>query len=169
MGIQPNVESIGKTDIPAVDYKEAKKYLDIKKRTGRVVGLGVVCILVGVAFLIFLLALSGLGYIPLNEDVATVLGVIILLFFIVAAVGMFIMSGAREEKFKYIEDTIMLEKSAESILKSEYEAFLPTFYLTVAIGVCLCITSVIPVLLTSITNNEINGNYECMYSSLFCC
>lgn len=154
MGIQPNMEPIEKTDIPAVDYKEAKQYLDIKKTTGRVVGLGVVCILVGVAFLIFLLALSGLDYIPLNEDVATVLGVIILLFFIVAAVGMFIMSGAREEKFKYIEDTIMLEKSAESILKSEYEAFLPTFYLTVAIGVCLCITSVIPVLLTSITNNE---------------
>jgi hypothetical protein len=154
IGIQINMMPIEKTDIPTVNYEESKQYLGVKKKNGRSIGLGVVCIFTGVVFLIFLIALSGLGFIPLNEEIAVILGVVVLLFSVVAAVGIFIMSGASEEKFKYIEDTIMLEKSAESLLKSEYEAFLPTYYLTVAIGVCLCIISVVPVLLISITNNK---------------
>lgn len=155
-------------NIPLVTLDTALSYLDVKKGCGSLIGFGVVLILIGVSFLIGLNSLANLSLRgALTEDSASLLGVIGLILFIVPAVGLFIYSGTKLEKYNELQEPFQLDFTVKEQLKSKYEDFLPRHNRSVIIGVCLCILSVIPVVTSSLLEDIYTNNSFILEGSSF--
>jgi MFS family permease len=90
----------------------------------------------------------------INGDVAYVPGLVMLFLLIASAVGIFIFSGMNFERYKFMEEGVRLPLGVAADLKKRHEAFNPTFYLCVIVGVCLCIISPVSLFLSSMISDE---------------
>ena len=100
------------------------------------------------------LRIGNLGYSLTGYEDTSILGVVTLLLMIMIAVGIFIYSGYKTEKFKYLEtDEFVLSTEAQVNIKQLYDLYAPKHIITVIIGVSLCILA--PVVL--IISNFISG------------
>lgn len=152
LGISKISASTSKEEaLPIITLDSTLSYLDIKKKTGHLIGIGVALILIGVSILIGLTTLAETQSLKnISEEFASTLGVILLILLIVPAVGLFIYSGTLLEKFNYLQKPFQLDTSVQELLRKNYEEFLPGFNRSVIIGVCLCIFSVIPIIASSL-------------------
>lgn len=133
-----------------ISLQEMNEFLKSKANYGVRVARGVMLCILSPAMLILLTGISEEG-IGVTENVAVGLGLAILLLMVSGAVAMFIISGAKMERFKYLEnDDFELEYGLSGILKERQNAFAPTYVRNTAIGVVLCILSALPLLLGSI-------------------
>ncbi|MGI6211769.1 MAG: helix-turn-helix domain-containing protein [Anaerovoracaceae bacterium] len=95
----------------------------------------------------------------LTEDTASIIGVVLVLVIIAAAVGIFIKTGSGLHKYDFLnEEGFSLAYGAEAILKKEMEELQPAYQKKRAEGTVLCILSVIPILISSIF--EANEEYS---------
>ncbi len=143
---------------PLVTPQEVDGYLRVKKINGLQVGIGVFLCILAPALLILSSSLidNGLLFNGLTGDAAYIPGLISLLLLIAVAVGIFIYSGMNFERYKFMEEGIQLPMGTEANLRRRYEAFNPTYYLCVIVGVCLLIVSPASLFITSV----IGGNAE---------
>jgi hypothetical protein len=157
LGIQKETEINSQ---PLVTAEEVDEYLNAKKKMGLMVGFGVFLCILGPAMLILLHTLFENGIITSNltGDAAEIPGVIILLVLVTIAVGIFIFSGMKFERYKYIEEGVQLPLSTEADLKIRYERFRPTFSLMLITGVCLIILSPIAIFVAN-TMGETSSVY----------
>ncbi len=141
---------------PLVTKDEVEDYLKVKKVMGLQIGIGTFLCILAPALLILLSVLveNGVIFTTLNEDAAYVPGLIILFILIATAVGIFIFSGMNFERYKFMEEGIQLPMGVAADLKKRHEAFNPTFYLCVIVGVCLCIISPVSLFLSSMISDE---------------
>lgn len=145
-----------------ITQKEAEDYLNVKKQTMFRVGIGVVMILWGIIVMSLLVVFmeetslgDRLGHFGLNEA----LPVVILLLVIAVAVSIFITSGIKADKYKYIEQGVSITPEMRKDFTSRMEAYTPTYTIALTTGVFMCILGVIIFLLVGNMNGneEING------------
>ena len=80
------------------------------------------------------------------EGYAAGIGLIALFGLIAVAVLLFIIEGMKLSKYEFLEkEPIKLMYGVEATVNRKKEAFEPTFRISIAVGVILCILSVIPV------------------------
>lgn len=85
------------------------------------------------------------GLIPISEDMAGGIGIILVLLFIAPAVVLFITVGMRMERYQYFEkEQIELEYGVAGIVKERKQAYTETYTAGILIGVTLCILSAVP-------------------------
>ncbi|BCN30153.1 permease prefix domain 1-containing protein [Anaeromicropila herbilytica] len=147
-----NEYQITNQDMNTVDTKaadvtltqtEVAQYLEDKKKNARSVAFGVILCILGAAVLILITQL-GTDMIfgnTLTDDIAGTIGVITLLIFVVAAVAIFIASGARMERYKYLKDDFYLPSALQSVIEEEYQNFSYRFTKIIILGVSICILS----------------------------
>lgn len=112
-----------------VDQKTADLYIKESGKGGLWIGAGVM-----------LCIFSPIGVILGND-----LGVVMMLAAIAAAVGIFISSGFRMDRFEYLKrENLILETGLESRLRKEKENVVHKTALLMAVGVGLCILSITP-------------------------
>ena len=135
------------TDTPlrVVSLEEAQRFLQVKRENAAQIALGVFLCILGVALLALLGGLSEYGSLPLSEDAAGALGMVLLLILIAVAVTRFIRCGQRMRDFEFMEEeefeTAYGVTGMARELKREYtEKYAP---LTIA-GAVLCIVGVVP-------------------------
>ena len=121
--------------VPMISEKETEDYLNIKRKTGFRIGLGVFLCILGAATLILADTLFS----------ADIPGVILLLLMVAVAVGLFIYSGLSFEPYKYIEEGVQLPVSIEAELKNRYNRFRPRFNLLLIIAICMLVISPIAI------------------------
>jgi ABC-type Fe3+ transport system permease subunit len=92
----------------------------------------------------------------LSEDFSNMIGLIILLVLVTAAVGIFIFSGMNFERYAYMEKGVQLPGNMENELQQRYDRYTPVFYLKLIIGVCLLILSPISIFITSMISDVAN-------------
>lgn len=141
--------------IRRVSMEEASKFLDIKKKTSKSIAYATfLCILSPIALLI-LGAISESSQYSLKENVAGGVGVIILLGIVTIATVIFISSGNKTAEFEYIEkDVFETEYGVDGMVKKRKEEYKDIYNRNNIIGVCICITSVIPLFVGAIINEE---------------
>lgn len=127
--------------LPVVYKQEGEEYLSKKRSTAWMIGAGVVLCILGVTALI---ALNTIGEDETGIFGSTdrgVLGLVVLLVFIAVAVGMFVYSGVRMEKYEGMKGGFTLEKGFETEVLEQKEHFEKTYVFTLILGIVLCILS----------------------------
>lgn len=123
-----------------ISLKEAKVFIDDKKRYGLMVAIGVwLCIFAVNTLLAFRL---------IANTPEEAIGLIPLFIFIACAVGLFIYSGSKLNKYEYIKEEIFdLDNESYKYVKNLESSFQGKYIISVIVGVILCILSVIPILI----------------------
>jgi len=141
------VEHISETDvvesgIRRVSLEEANEFLRIKKEEAPKVAFGVsLCILSPICM--FLLAAAGeLNMIPLSEDAAGAIGMMILLVIVAFACSIFITCGMKTKPYEFLEtEAIETEYGVTGMVKERKQKYQETYVKNIIIGVVLCIVA----------------------------
>lgn len=127
-----------------ITLQEAHDYIGVKKYVAKFVAIGVALILFGVSLLISLNELISTGNLLLNakNEVIDIIPLLPLFLLVIIAVGLFIHSGMKEEKYKFLKDgNFTLDPASNGILKTEYEQILPKKSISIIVSVGLFILS----------------------------
>lgn len=143
--------------IPVLTLEEAYDYAAAKRSSGFWIGLGVFLAVSGVALLIFLDTLFENNSIMTNNssmEMGTLLGLIGMFVLIAVAVGMFIYSGMKLERFKNLEHGFQLPYELKTELQRSQNQFAMTFRISVIMGVCLCVLSPVFIFAAAFINDD---------------
>lgn len=146
-----------------VDLDEANTFMALEEKASLWVAIGVsMCILSPVP-LILLNGLQEYGYgrLPLTENAAGGIGVVVLLLMIACAVAIFIYYGMKLEKYAYLEkENLSLEYGVAGIVERKKETFTPAFQKSIIVGVSLCILAVVPIIATTFGGTDLEKVYS---------
>ena len=133
-----------------ISKEEAEDWISAKKRSGFTVAIGVFLCIAGVAAMIFLsAALHDLAWFKVNtvEDINPAIGITTMLVFVAVAVGLFIYSGLRLEKYTFIKEDFELKGGLQKWLEDRKDEFMPTYTITLILGVIMCILAPLVIIL----------------------
>ncbi|WP_079695461.1 MULTISPECIES: permease prefix domain 1-containing protein [unclassified Paenibacillus] len=141
LGIQPaGIEEAA----PVLTEEEAYDYAAVKRSVGLWTGLGVFLCAAGVAFLIFLDTFfehNNIKSMTGSMETGSLLGLIGMFVLIAIAVGMFIHSGMKLDRFKYMEKDFQLPYALKMSLQRNQAHFALTYRVSIITGVGLCVLS----------------------------
>lgn len=152
LGIHP-VESEQVVKVPVLTEEEAYTYVAARTSSGLWTGIGVFLCACGVALLI------GLDTLFENKnaivaDKGSMLGLVGMFMLVAVAVGMFIYSGKKLERFKNLEQGFQLPYALKASLLRSQALYAPTYRLSLITGVCLCVLSPVFIFATSYVNDD---------------
>lgn len=136
------------TNTIKVSMEEANQYLDMKSKGSRIVANATsLCILSPVPLIV-------LG--TMTEDHTLVgFGLVFLLILIAIAVYLFVNYGLHESRMQHLEkESFETEYGVSGMVRERRDKYEPTFTRNIAIGVVLCILSVIPTIMASVMEVE---------------
>ena len=131
-----------------VSMEEANQYLDMKSRGSRIVANATsLCILSPVPLIV-------LG--TMTEDHTLVgFSLVFLLILVAIAVYLFVNYGLHESHMQHLEkESFETEYGVSGMVRERREQYEPTFTRNIAIGVVLCILSVIPTIMAGVMEVE---------------
>lgn len=131
-----------------VSMEEANQYLDMKSRGSRIVANATsLCILSPVPLIV-------LG--TMTEDHTLVgFSLVFLLIVVAIAVYLFVNYGLHESHMQHLEkESFETEYGVSGMVRERREQYEPTFIRNIAIGVVLCILSVIPTIMAGVMEVE---------------
>lgn len=131
-----------------VSMEEANQYLDMKSRGSRIVANATsLCILSPVPLIV-------LG--KMTEDHTLVgFGLVFLLILVAIAVYLFVNYGLHESHMQHLEkESFETEYGVSGMVRERRKQYEPTFTRNIAIGVVLCILSVIPTIMAGVMEVE---------------
>lgn len=136
------------TKIIKVSMEEANQYLDMKSKGSRIVANATsLCILSPVPLIV-------LG--TMTEDRILIgFSLVLLLVLVAIAVYLFVNYGLRESHMQHLEKEIFeTEYGVSGMVRERRDKYEPTFTRNIAIGVVLCILSVIPTIMAGVMEVE---------------
>ena len=151
-----NHDFLGAT-VKKISIEEANIYLERRKRASWRIALATfLCILSPIA-LIVLSTLSELPDSIMTETTAVVVGLIIFFALVICAVSFFIYCGFQNSPYAFLDENIPfeLEYGVIGIVAERKKKFQPTYVTANIIATCTCIFSVIPLIMSSFTENGI--------------
>ena len=142
-------ETIERNDDRIVTLEEANTYMNIVEEVAGKIAAGVVLCILCPVLLIFLGGYSEVPGSGVTENIAGGIGLIVLFLMVAVAVVIFILNGLKLSKYEYLEkEQISLIYGVKGIVEKKKNEFEGTFHKGIAIGVVLCILSVVPLLAT---------------------
>jgi transcriptional regulator with XRE-family HTH domain len=151
------IDNSSDTAIKRISIEEAKKYIKERKKAAYLIALATfLCILSPIA-LIVLSILSELPNPIVSEVTAGALGLTILFGFIICAVPIYIYCGFKNQPYEFLDKNIPfeLEYGVKKIVVEMKNTFRPTYIFYNIVATCVCIFSVIPLVILSFTENDI--------------
>lgn len=129
-----------------VTVEEANCFLEQTGIFAQKISFAVMLFIFSPICLIFLSGLSENGL--MDENLAAGIGILVLLVLVAAGVAIVILNSISYGKYDYLEsECFVTEYGVEGIVRKGKEAFAPIFTKGLAIGITLCILSVIPMIL----------------------
>ncbi len=130
-----------------VSLDEAHSYLSAAERSARQISVGVMLCILSPILLIVGASAGAVGLIPLTEDQASILGCIILMLIVAAAVFLFVKNGMQLSKYDYLENELIdTEYGVISLAKERKQEYEHAHLMGMTVGVILCVLSAVPVL-----------------------
>ena len=145
------VESVeGLLDVRKVSMEETNQYLSFREKFASLVAMAVSLCVLSPVVLIILAGFSEDGVFGVSENLAAGVGVITLLLMVAVAVYNFIRYGMAEQKYDYLEKSaIDTEYGVAGMVREKKNAYQEVYSKGIAIGVILCVLSVIPLLISA--------------------
>ncbi len=133
--------------IKRVTMAEANEYIDHRKNASLLIALGVFLCIMSPGALIILSATPFFYNIP--TGFAVLMGIIILLLFVAAAIGIFSYCGFKSAAFSYLLNDFETEYGVAGMVKEKDAKFTPFGVASNIIATCLCIISPTPILISA--------------------
>lgn len=137
-----------------LSFAEAESYLAGRETASWQIAIAAaLCVLSPICLIV--LGGGSQGHIPVSENMAGLIGLIVLFVLIAAAVILFILTGMKNEPYEFLEkEPFEAEPGVIEMAAERKEAYRSTYNLFNIIGVTLCILSPIPLLAAAMTENE---------------
>lgn len=135
-------------DLRKIGIEEAGIYLESRVKAAKRIALGaLLCILSPVAMLLLLAGAEG-GW-GISNEFAVGVGLVILLFFVVAAVGLFVYTGFQNTPYEFLEngEGFECEYGVEGMVREKQKAFRKDYVVRMVFGICACVISPVPLFL----------------------
>lgn len=143
-----NSNNTDTSPLRTVTLHEADEFLKIQSKTAPMTALGVSLCIISPALLIFLTGFEKFG--ERFETIGAAIGLVTLFILVAIAVFLFITSSSRLKKFEFLEKEIFeTAYGVTGMVKEKQKEYSETHTRRLALGVILCILSVIP--LTSLS------------------
>lgn len=127
--------------------QNVEQYLSTRKKAATTMATGVMFCVFSPVPLLILLSLARLNLIPMSLNVASTIGVIVLLIIVSISVGLFIYTGSilkAYEKLEY-EDFNISDELADTV-QTQKDNYKSTYTVMTIIATILCILSAIPII-----------------------
>ena len=157
--LEEYVEQESKSEESSVRYvsmEEANSYLDLTQNIAHKMALGVAMCIMSPAIIITLSNLYLLEQFSFSENQSQAIALTLFFITIASAVVIFISIGMKFKDFEYLKtEPIETEYGVSGMVKAKMKAYKETYSKYNIMGVTLCILSVIPIVISSFTENDI--------------
>ena len=147
------------TDITVkrISIEEANTYIEQRKKASWRIALATFLCILSPITIIVLSILSELSNPVITEATSGAVGLTVLFAFVLCAVPIFIYCGFKNQPYAFLDKNIPfeLEYGVKGLITEKKNAFRPTYIACNIIATCLCLFSVVPLVLLSFTGNEI--------------
>lgn len=134
-----------------ISMEEANIFLEMKRKSAPTIANATLMCIISPVLLILLSTMADDHVLHITEAFAAGVGLVFLLGLIAAAVFMFITSGMRESHLEHLEkESFETEYGVSGMVKEKRNSYEPIFTRGIAIGVVLCILSVVPLVVVGI-------------------
>lgn len=155
-----------------VSMEDANVFLDMKKKSAPVIANAVFMCIISPVLLILLSCMAEEPMFHISENFAAGVGVVFLLAVIAAAVFLFITNGIKESHMEHLEkECFETEYGVTGMVKERSRSFEPVYTRGLAIGVVLCIISVVPLFIAAALEapDYICGIFVCVLLVIIAC
>ena len=140
-----------------VSMEEANAFLDHNEKAAKSISTGVMLCILSPVIMIFMAGMAEAEKISMNEDVAGICGLIILLLIVAAAVAMFLMTSMRGKPYEYLENTdIDTAYGVSGMAKERRAQYAETHSRLLIAGIMLCIVSAVPMFILMLSGYDNN-------------
>lgn len=146
-------ETYVKDDYPEstnINLEQATTYMSFITNSAKYVAMAISLFILSPIPLLFLVQFSQDKNSNITEDFAAGLGTAILLIFIAIGVSVLIVFELKSSKWEFLEKNLLnLDYGIAGIVEKKKQQYEKQFTLSIAIGVCLCILGVVPLLIAA--------------------
>lgn len=156
--IEENVNISDTLDVRTVSLGEANEFLEIKEAGSKLIALAVSLFILSPIVLLILGQISESNPNFMNENVASGIGLIVLFILVAAGVGLLVVCGNQSGKYDFLDkEVIETAYGVRGLAKEKQENYRDTYNKLNLTGIMLCVTSVIPIFIGVIIddNNDI--------------
>ena len=144
-----------KLNVRRVSMEEANKFLAAKTQTAKTIACGVFLCIISPICLMILSVMSEKTIYNISENVAAGIGMITLLILIANAVTLFILSSSKTSAFEFLENEIFeTSYGVTGMVKERKEDYRESYTKNIAIGVCFCVLSLVPLFAAIIISED---------------
>lgn len=145
------------TAVKRISIEEANAYIEQRKKASWRIALATFLCILSPITLIVLSILSELPNAIVTEMTAGAVGLTVFFAFVLCAVPIFIYCGFKNQPYEFLDKNIPfeLEYGVKGLVTEKKNAFRTTYIAYNIIATCLCIFSVVPLVMLSFTENEI--------------
>ena len=149
-------DSSSDATVKRISIEEASAYIEQRKKASWRIALATFLCILSPITLIVLSMLSELPNPTITETTASTVGLTVLFAFILCAVPIFIYCGFKNQPYTFLDQSVPfeLEYGVKGLVTEKKNAFRPTYIAYNIIATCLCIFSVVPLVILSFTENE---------------
>ena len=160
--VMPVDNGLEEETVRRVSMEEAGEFLIHNEESAVRISTGVMLCILSPVILLMLGGMAEAGIIPFSEQTATMIGTIILLLMIAAAVAMFIMTGMKGKRFEYLENlNIDTEYGVSGMARERRSNYADTHSRLIVIGIVLCVIAAIPVMVLGFAEEAVlNSMWE---------
>ena len=143
-------------NIRIVTREEAMDFLNQRSLKAQKIAFATMLCIVSPAPLIILAVMAEQGIPGLSDNTAALIGLIALFGMIAYAVYLFMISGAKEEPYRFLKtEPYELEAGAAERIMERKSRYMVTYHQGISTGVVLCILSVVPLLASVLLERDV--------------
>lgn len=136
-----------------VSMEEANAFLKVKEETSGKIAFGVFLCIISPIVMFLLAGAAECNLLPITEDMAGGLGMLVLLVIIAPAVAIFIQCGMKTSSYEYLDkEEIETQYGVTGMVKERRDNFRDTYIKYLILGVILCVLSAIPLFCVAMIN-----------------
>ena len=142
-------------NIRRVTIEEANEFLELRKTASVSIAIATFLCILSVIPLIIMGGATTLPEPPFSENFAGGVGMIIMLILAAIAVGIYVYTGSKSEKYEFLEkEPFETEYGVTGVVKERQKEFRSTYVKCNVIGTCLCVVSPVSLFAAAIKDND---------------
>ena len=152
----------GENDVQAraVSMEEASAFLTYKGKSSGCIAIGVMMCILSPIVLILLSSFQEAGMVPIKENAAAGIGLVVLMLLIGGAVAIFVVMGLQGAGYEYLEkEEIDTAYGVDGMVKDRREKYRQTYTVQLVTGIVLCVLAAIPIFIAMIFFEERDTAY----------
>ena len=153
------------SSVKRISMEEANAFLSVKEKTAKQAAYATLLCILSPVCLFVLGAMSQMPSYGLSKTAAGGIGILVLICFVAAAVGLYVLSGKETSRFAYLEQELFeTEYGVTGMVKGREDRYNDTYSKSNILGAVLCVLSLVPLLGSVVFGNKGAASFALMFS-----